>query len=116
MFKISHVRVSTILQDFLERDKRVEKENRYLAAKQRAYSKVKEAIKSGAIERKKICAICKGRATIPHHEDYLKPLWVIWLCRKCHSLRHAGKINEDELRIKKSNRGIPFRKKKMKKT
>jgi hypothetical protein len=35
------------------------------------------------------CSICGEQKTIhAHHDDYTKPLDVIWLCRKHHQERH----------------------------
>lgn len=34
------------------------------------------------------CADCGNLKTEAHHEDYSKPLEVIWLCHRCHMKRH----------------------------
>lgn len=34
------------------------------------------------------CVDCGSPDSQMHHEDYSKPLDVIWLCRPCHLLRH----------------------------
>jgi len=54
----------------------------------RMYSEVSRSIKNGDI--KKIpCERCgKTKNIHAHHEDYSKPLDVIWLCVKCHVERY----------------------------
>lgn len=55
-----------------------------------AHAKVHRAVEKGALLRPDICSQCgldKG-VIEGHHEDYEKPLEVIWLCRLC----HGGKI------------------------
>ena len=43
------------------------------------------ALKSGKIVRKYFCESCGcGGSLEKHHEDYSKPLEIIWLCRTCH--------------------------------
>ena len=49
---------------------------------------VRRAVLSGVII-KAPCVRCANENTVAHHEDYSKPLSVIWLCRKCHMARHA---------------------------
>jgi hypothetical protein len=49
---------------------------------------VQKAIKSGVLIRE-ACSRCGATETQAHHEDYSKPLEVIWLCRGCHKQRHA---------------------------
>ncbi len=39
------------------------------------------------------CQACHKKKGIAHHPDYSKPLQIIWLCRKCHSKVHLGKLN-----------------------
>ena len=56
--------------------------------KQRAQSMAVAAILRGELVRGP-CSQCGTQKTDAHHEDYSKPLDVIWLCRKCHRLRHA---------------------------
>jgi len=54
--------------------------------KQRARMKVSYHLKMGNIVKPDACSKCGG--TKPriegHHEDYTKPLEVIWLCTPCH--------------------------------
>ena len=47
----------------------------------------KEIIRGGLV--RELCSKCGAQKTVAHHEDYNQPLWVTWLCRKCHGLRHA---------------------------
>jgi len=49
------------------------------------------AIASGAVTRPAACSVCgkNNRPVHGHHEDYSKPLEVIWLCGHCHGKRHA---------------------------
>ena len=52
------------------------------------------ALRSGRLVPKP-CVICETLENIhAHHEDYAKPLEVIWLCRKHHGARHR-EINEE---------------------
>lgn len=52
------------------------------------------AVKEGILVRSCECQECgKIGKTEGHHEDYSKPLEVIWLCRKC----HASKIETVEV-------------------
>jgi len=73
------------------------RENETTRNKQRSRSILQHALRSGKIKRLDHCEECQvkesdaylqGLAIKPlikgHHEDYSKPLSVIWLCRKCH--------------------------------
>ena len=58
------------------------------------YSIVENAIRSGKLKRMP-CERCPATEHIvAHHEDYTKPMEVIWLCRSCHGSRHR-EINEE---------------------
>ena len=48
---------------------------------------VRQAIKKGELKKQpcKICGEINGHA---HHEDYSKPLEIIWLCTICHKKIH----------------------------
>ena len=53
------------------------------------FSSVYNALKTGAIV-KKPCAECGINEHITaHHEDYTKPLDIIWLCKSCHQQLHG---------------------------
>ena len=45
-----------------------------------------KSIKSGKTIKPDFCSYCKKKKSfiIGHHEDYSKPLEVIWLCQQCH--------------------------------
>lgn len=53
----------------------------------RAHALVAAAIKSGQLVPEP-CKVCGDEKTVAHHEDYVKPLEVVWLCRKHHRARH----------------------------
>lgn len=55
----------------------------------RAYARVYE--RRGKLERQP-CAKCGSEDSQRHHEDYSKPLDVVWLCRACHIAHHKNAI------------------------
>lgn len=57
-----------------------------------AHNMVAAAIRSGVLI-KQPCAKCGSGNTHGHHEDYSKPLDVIWLCPRHHAERHV-EIND----------------------
>lgn len=56
-----------------------------------ARSYVHVYIKRGKIKRES-CRVC-GALAEAHHEDYDKPLEIIWLCRKHHLEHHKNELN-----------------------
>lgn len=71
-----------------ESNKRWFKKNK---EKQYTHKNVYRATKSGVL-KKAPCSICGSNKWVDgHHEDYSKPLEVVWLCRKCHAHIHAEK-------------------------
>ena len=53
-----------------------------------ARSYLGHAIRAGRITRQ-TCVVCGNEKAHGHHEDYSKPLAVIWLCSKCHTDLHS---------------------------
>lgn len=70
-----------------ERSRKFRKEN---PDKYRAHSAVSNALRSGTLVRPSCCERCSETqpALHGHHEDYSRPLDVVWLCVPCHSARH----------------------------
>jgi hypothetical protein len=61
--------------------------------KRKAHFLVKNAIRSGAIAKPTACELCgKSDQLEAHHEDYKKPLDVVWVCKRCHFNLHEPKI------------------------
>lgn len=61
-----------------------------MLAKQSAYTAVSAAIELGELTRPSACEECGAScpSIYGHHEDYGRPLDVIWMCPKCHGKRH----------------------------
>ena len=60
-----------------------------------AHSKVAYAIKKGVLLPQN-CIRCNSENVVAHHEDYDKPLEVVWLCQPCHKQRHKEILLRDE--------------------
>lgn len=84
---------------------RLAQQNEYRRAKRllepekfKARTALTNAVKAGKIQRRP-CVVCGGLKSEGHHEDYSKPLDVVWLCRKHHMERHRkypGKQQEQQ--------------------
>jgi hypothetical protein len=57
------------------------------ARRVRAHNAVARAIRAGELVRQPCCR-CGDAKSVAHHEDYEKPLDVMWLCQPCHKQRH----------------------------
>lgn len=58
--------------------------------RRRAHVLVARALKDGVLKRPNVCARCATATyTVAHHEDYRRPLKVVWLCDTCHGVRHV---------------------------
>jgi len=68
----------------LEQNRRWRSEDK---RRQVAHNAVSRAIKKGLLV-KESCKRCNEEKSEAHHEDYDKPLDVVWLCSKCHKQRH----------------------------
>lgn len=67
------------------------KRDRTLPGKYRARKMVNKGIKNGTII-KLPCRVCGNPKSQGHHEDYRKPLQVIWLCFKHHREHHGQTV------------------------
>lgn len=69
----------------------VKRSSKKLVYKQKARIKVYEALKQKTLTKALRCLSCGQRKKLDgHHEDYLKPFEVIWLCRQCHADLHKN--------------------------
>jgi hypothetical protein len=55
--------------------------------KRMAHNEVANAIRRGALSRSP-CSVCGESKSHAHHDDYSRPLDVIWLCSFHHRMRH----------------------------
>ena len=69
-------------------DLRKAKEKRYAEKypeKRHAKDALRHAVDRGQVQKPSQCAWCGSSASLQaHHEDYSKPLDVVWLCVPCH--------------------------------
>ena len=68
----------------------LEVNNRWRAEDKRrsqCHNAVARAVKNGKLLPQN-CERCGCEKTVAHHEDYNKPLDVMWLCQPCHKERH----------------------------
>lgn len=62
--------------------------------KAKARKAVKDAVRRGILLKPSRCQACgeifASDHLDGHHENYSKPLEVVWLCRECHGLEHMS--------------------------
>jgi hypothetical protein len=54
-----------------------------------AYNKIRYAQEKGTFPQRQPCEVCGNPKGEAHHEDYSKPLDVVWLCSAHHKERHV---------------------------
>lgn len=65
--------------------KETRKQNVEYQRKAKVWRTTNNAVRSGKLVRPSICSICLEEKEIEaHHEDYSKPLEIIWCCKDCH--------------------------------
>lgn len=69
--------------------KAVKKYRAKFPEKQRARWLLQKAVERGVI-KKLPCEVCGNKKTDGHHNNYSKPLVIMWVCRKCHGSIHRG--------------------------
>lgn len=63
--------------------------------KKRCHTIVRAAVRAGKLIKGN-CVLCgKKLGVCAHHEDYTKPLQVVWLCYKHHNDYHLGKVKKE---------------------
>jgi hypothetical protein len=62
--------------------------------RQTAHTAVAKAIRNGVLTRMP-CERCGAVKSEGHHEDYDKPLDVMWLCQPCHKQRHKEILKKE---------------------
>ncbi len=75
--------------------------------RKKARSEFSRAKRTGELVPPECCQNCGSRSPISaHHEDYDKPLEVVWLCDSCHGKANASrKATESELKLIEEYRG-----------
>lgn len=83
--KISKVKKEYTKNNYTTEKDRIKKQK--FPEKTQARLDVMHALRNGKLKRKP-CSVCKSKISQAHHEDYSKPLQVIWLCRIHHAEKH----------------------------
>ncbi len=69
----------------------VKKSNEKFPEKSAARELVNRSVRLGVLTRPESCQKCGIKTkTQGHHEDYSKPLEVMWLCTRCHGAQHRA--------------------------
>ena len=65
--------------------KETRKQNVEYQRKTKVWRTTNNAVRAGKLIRPSICSVCLEEKDIEaHHEDYSKPLEIIWCCKDCH--------------------------------
>ncbi len=78
--------------------------------KHAARTKLGHALRMGWMTKANFCTICGSDQEIEgHHEDYSKPLDVVWVCRNCHLKHHTAEaVKQPPLKTKAMSKSGVF--------
>ena len=67
-----------------------------------AHQKVQRAVRNGKVQKPSLCEKCgcPCKSLHGHHDDYSRPLDVIWLCPSCHKFLHAALNRKPKMRYR----------------
>ena len=66
------------------------KDNDDYRMKHSAHNAVLTEIRAGRMTRPDKCSRCGAKGTVEaHHQDYDKPIDIVWLCVQCHAKEHS---------------------------
>jgi hypothetical protein len=89
--KASQISKNWAQQNRQKRREYQEKWRRANLKQKAANAYIQRYIKKGIVIRSTKCTTCQAQGkTEAHHDDYNKPLEVLWLCRRCHMKLHRG--------------------------
>lgn len=88
-YNANHKRFSQTEKGKKLQKKKEKKARRLYPEKATAREKLRYAVRSGKINREP-CVVCGKKNGEGHHEDYSKPLEVVWLCGIHHRERHKN--------------------------
>lgn len=74
------------------RERESERVRAYIARhpeRRAAWQAVDRALRNGQLIKPSRCACGRNARVNAHHDDYARPLDVLWLCGVCHKARHA---------------------------
>lgn len=63
--------------------------------RRKAWQAVYAAVKSGHLIRPDTCSCGRYARITAHHDDYARPLDVLWLCAVCHKARHEELVAQE---------------------
>jgi len=69
--------------------------NTYEVFKSNSRAATAKMIRDGTL-KKEPCGVCGSEKSVAHHEDYLRPYDIKWLCYPCHGDLHVAKRTQGE--------------------
>ncbi|KKL58909.1 hypothetical protein LCGC14_2220660, partial [marine sediment metagenome] len=62
--------------------------NGFAPERRQAYQAVRNALRRGEIKQEP-CEVCGDKNSHAHHDNYTRPLEIVWFCRIHHAERHG---------------------------
>ena len=105
-YQYEYRRRPEILKRERERRKRLRQDATYReeynkatnARRRKARDYIRNRVRTGKLTREP-CVFCGKRDGLAHHEDYSKPLDIVWVCHTHHAQIHGGSLQIQQKHI-----------------